>query len=583
MQNKEISNALWQKVSGNVKDAGNISNIMDIQSSGLYRNTAAKFPATITYNLSTDGAPLSSGKSSPRSFWPLKITINDLPPNIRYKYVQLVSIMVVSKEPKPELMKLFIDQFKVEARALHEKGMKFTFKNDGIERTKTFTVLCIIADSVARAVLQFRMQFNAYMSCTYCYLMGFFLNCVKFPFIGSVSASLRTHESHMKNVFMVEKNGKPVNDVKGRSSFCDYPNVDMVKSFTLDAMHNDVLGITEQIWDLMRPKLSVFQRNEMDTMLIKIQPPHEIHRIPAKLSKKSLWKSYMLYYSIPLLHQILPTDLFHLLEHYALFVNSMYTLSTTNITAEDLQQCKEDMMSFTANVEIDYGLTAMTFNMHLGSHAVTNVKESGPLWATSAFPYEGNIFVLRRAVKGPKGAAQQMSKKSLHRTLFKLRHRKHMQELVRDFCDSCMNEKRFTAKAVSSNNINFFAPYTSKECPNDSETFLRCTYNNFILTSVKYTQNKSFNDTVVKLKNDDIVQIIDICLKNDGHGFLIVNKLNLRLLQISTVTMKHIFFVLSSPLQQFSVPITDVEAKMVVIDLGKKQCVCHIPNTWEAQ
>lgn len=42
--------------------------------------------------------------------------------------------MVVSKEPKPELMKLFIDQFKVEARALHEKEMKFTFKNDGIER-----------------------------------------------------------------------------------------------------------------------------------------------------------------------------------------------------------------------------------------------------------------------------------------------------------------------------------------------------------------------------------------------------------------------------------------------------------------
>lgn len=82
----------------------------------------------------------------------------------------------------------------------------------------------------------------------------------------------------------------------------------------------------------------------------------------------------MLYYSIPLLQQILSTGLFHSLEYYALFANFMYTLSTTKINDEDLQQYKEDMMSFTANVEIDFGLTAMTFNMHLGSHAVTNVK-----------------------------------------------------------------------------------------------------------------------------------------------------------------------------------------------------------------
>lgn len=68
MQNKEISNCIWQKVTGNNEHMENTSNIRDIQSSRLYRRTAAQFPATITYNLSTDGAPLSNGKSSPRSF-----------------------------------------------------------------------------------------------------------------------------------------------------------------------------------------------------------------------------------------------------------------------------------------------------------------------------------------------------------------------------------------------------------------------------------------------------------------------------------------------------------------------------------
>lgn len=76
-----------------------------------------------------------------------------------------------------------------------------------------------------------------------------------------------------------------------------------------------------------------------------------------------------------------------------------------------------------------------------------------------------------------------------------------MQEVVCDFCDRCMTEKRFTEKAVSRNNVNFFAPYTLEDGPDNCETFLRCIYNNSILTSVKYTQNKLFNDAMVKLKN----------------------------------------------------------------------------------
>ncbi|XP_051176342.1 uncharacterized protein LOC127291318 isoform X3 [Leptopilina boulardi] len=319
MQNKDVSKYLWQKVTSNIEDRGNTSNITDIQSSGLYRRTAEKFPTTITYNLSTDGAPLSSSKVSPRSFWPLTVIINDLPPEIRFKYVILVGIMVVSKEPRPDLMNLFIDQFKEQARVLHEKGMKFKFKIDDIERTITFTLLCIIADSVARAVLQCRMQFNSYCSCSYCYIIGLFCKSVKFPFVGSCCA-LRTHDSHMNDVKLAEKEGKVVNGVKGRSSFCNFPNVDMVLSFSLDFMHNGVLGITEQMWDLMRSKLTKAQRADVDSLLTKIQPPHEVHRIPGKLCKTSLWKAthwkaYMLYYSIPVLREVLPTTLLPILEH----------------------------------------------------------------------------------------------------------------------------------------------------------------------------------------------------------------------------------------------------------------------------
>lgn len=226
-------------------------------------------------------------------------------------------------------------------------------------------------------------------------------------------------------------------------------------------------------------------------MLLQIQPPHEVHRVPCKLSKKSCWKAtswkaYMLFYSVPLLEDVLSIEY---LEHYALFINSMFLLSTTNITMQDLQKCEKDILTFVAFVEIHYGVSAMAFNMHLLLHAVRNVKWSGPLWSTSAFAFKNFIFILKNHVNGPKGVDEQMANKSLHRLLFKFtRSRSGMLKVVREFCDSCLSEKRFTASAKSSKGIHFFNSYLSNdtESSKDQETFLRCVFNGTILTSAKY-------------------------------------------------------------------------------------------------
>lgn len=133
--------------------------------------------------------------------------------------------------------------------------------------------------------------------------------------------------------------------------------------------------------------------------------------------KATNWKAWVLYFSIPLLLTVksLPVDL---LQHYALFVNAMYILSKTKITSDDLLKCKKYLLEFVAYMEINYTISVMTFNIHMLVHAVENVKNTGPFWATSAFPYESNIYILKRAVNGPKGADQQIAKKSLQRLLF---------------------------------------------------------------------------------------------------------------------------------------------------------------------
>lgn len=102
-------------------------------------------------------------------FWPISIVFNELPPNIRFKHILLVGILIVSKEPSPELLNLFIEKFKDQATGLHNTGMKYTFSEDGIKRSITFTPLCVIADSPAKATLQNKVRHNGYNCCPYCY------------------------------------------------------------------------------------------------------------------------------------------------------------------------------------------------------------------------------------------------------------------------------------------------------------------------------------------------------------------------------------------------------------------------------
>lgn len=204
LKDKTISECIFKEVTGNCRQ-NNDRNIKDIHDSRLYRHTEIDFPCTISYNMSTDGAPLAGGIKAVRSFWPLTIVLNDLPPEIRFKNILLVGMMVVDKEPHPDLMNLFIDKFKVQAVHLHEDGIPLTFLKENCTQIVTFTPHCVIADTPARALLQNKMRHNGYCSCGYCYQLGFHHNIVKFhSFIGS-DCEQRTHHSHMKDVLEAKK------------------------------------------------------------------------------------------------------------------------------------------------------------------------------------------------------------------------------------------------------------------------------------------------------------------------------------------------------------------------------------------
>ncbi|XP_032457669.1 uncharacterized protein LOC100113848 isoform X5 [Nasonia vitripennis] len=97
--------------------------IRDIYDSELYKeinsDTNMKY---ITYNLSTDGAPLT--KSGKRGFWLLQIILNCLPPKSRFKYSLICGMLTCTEEPNSDLANLYFNNFKEQAALLYNEGRK---------------------------------------------------------------------------------------------------------------------------------------------------------------------------------------------------------------------------------------------------------------------------------------------------------------------------------------------------------------------------------------------------------------------------------------------------------------------------
>ncbi|XP_051157257.1 uncharacterized protein LOC127279133 [Leptopilina boulardi] len=584
LQNKEVADAVHLSIKNNTKNTLQ-NDIHDIQDSELYKETTQSKPNTLTYTISTDGAPLFH--ISKRGFWPLQILLNFLPINIRFKYILLCGIMVLLSEPKPDLMNLFISTFNDQAFLLFSEGMRVKLPGDVDLITLIFSPLSVVADSIARPILQFRFQFNAYCSCSYCYHPGRYIkkaSGIRFPFLEE-EPKLRSNKSHSNDVQYVKDYGTHYRGVKGESAFCHTPNLDMVRGFPLDYLHNSLLGVTEQLWNIWNKNVfSPEDRKNIDEEILRIKPPRDLHRLPEKISKKSLWKathwkSWLLFFSLPILSKYLPNEL---LEHYALFINSIHTLLKTKITKKELDQCEENLLVFVANYHYLYHEEKMTFNVHIVLHIVQSVKKSGPLWATSAFPFENNIYNLKQMINGPKSVEQQIANKSLVQLRYQLTPRNpYLLDKVSEYCQNLFTTKTCTLSSTKIGDITLFGPSLRNKFQVEQE-YERCVIENCVYSSLEYLRSKKFDDTVFVAKNNKIFQITKIVVTSEKNINFEVRELILEPFLIGNTLVSHIFHVKHN-VQHAPISVSEVKGKVVVLELEKSNYVCLIPNTIEAQ
>ena len=211
----------------------------------------------LTYIFNTDGA--SVFQSSKRAIWPIFIILNELPPKLRFRHTLSAGLLLVKNEPSSAMMNTYLQSFVNQAKELSSVGFKLTCSDGKVKRILVKPLLCSV-DTVARPILQNRVQFNGYYGCSWCYDKGKYEGgCMRF-LIHENEPDNRTHDRHMRDMVEVitkcpkftekRKNRININGVKGFSVLTELPTLDMIWSFVRDYMHADLLGIIKHLWSI---------------------------------------------------------------------------------------------------------------------------------------------------------------------------------------------------------------------------------------------------------------------------------------------------------------------------------------------
>lgn len=548
----------------------------------------------LTLNVNTDGTP--QFESGPHSFWPIQCSINEIPIKLRSKFILLGALWYTVIEPCPKFMNLYLSTFINQINSLMENGIKII---NEIGECKTYfcKIFSFPVDSVARPIMQNRLQFNGLYGCSWCYIRGTYSSgCMRFlqtrenPRDRSHRQYLSDVKKRRKDVKRMRKTKKnekyTVRGVKGSSILSKLRDFDCVWGYPLDYMHGVLLGVTRQIsqhW--LKEHLSPSQRKVINKRLLKIKPTSEIQRAPRVLKSKrnkwkaSEWRSWLLFYSIPCLTGILDNEL---LDSFKLFVKSVHKLLCPQITEDELMQCEIDILTFVHDCQDFYGNAFMTFNVHTLLHMVKSVRKNGPLWATSAFIFESNLFYYKQNITGPKGVINQVVNRTLRRNAFQ--NYLNMSKIKNswDFCKTILNNrKEVSTNFIRCNDGAVLFEESSINSVNHSHhttTYNRCIFKNIMYHSIQYTKSGKTDNAHVYLHNNKIGKILSFRL-HENVTFIEVRTASL----IQFDNLSHIWKVSEFEGRSSIIPLSSIISKIIFISVDETEYACIQPNTFECQ
>ncbi|XP_071851491.1 uncharacterized protein [Apostichopus japonicus] len=337
------------------KKKGN--NVEDIYDGAIYTSfsqtgepLSSSYPYNISFCLNTDGIPVF--KSSKVSIWPVYLMINELEYKLRRQKENMLFCGLWCGESKP-LFSVFSRPFLHSLKNLEEQGVTVQV-NEKKEVCKGF-VLSSTADLPAKSALMNMVQYNGKHGCPNCLQPGQNFrtqsggNIHVSPYDkNNPAGTLRSSEQSFNDAKEALAQKVPVNGVKGPSFLMGLRRYKFILGTSIDYMHCVLLGITKcllSLWFSSRNSGKHFSLlphlDLIDWCLLKIKPPYLVTRVPRaigsnfKFWKASQLRSWLLFYSLPLLFELMDSIQFC---HYAAFVESIHILTKDSIAPGDIER-----------------------------------------------------------------------------------------------------------------------------------------------------------------------------------------------------------------------------------------------------
>ena len=360
-----------------------------------YPNSDIDSAECIKISLNIDGLPLF--KSSSASLWPVLCSI------VNFHHIAVFPVVLTYGSSKPKDLEFLEDLIRDLCEIL-ENGVQCGNRNVKV------SMRCIVCDAPARAFVKGTKLYSGYFGCDKCCQRGMWGGRMLFPLVDNVI--LRTELS-----FRQQSNQE---HHKGTSPFCSIPNVDMVKQFPIDYMHQVCLGVMKKLLLLWirgkrEVRMSALNVNMISERLVHLKPyiPASFSRKPRSLSeidryKATEFRQFLLYTGKVVLDGILRRDLY---DHFLSLNVAISILVSPRLAKEHTSFAHQLLEYFVKQGSVLYGDEFVVYNVHTLIHLAGEVVEHGSLDSCSAFAFENYMQKLKRFVRSGTNPIVQIAKR----------------------------------------------------------------------------------------------------------------------------------------------------------------------------
>lgn len=377
----------------------------------LYKKFSSIFKGM--YDLSlfiyTDGVNMFN--SCKLHCYPIFFGINELPFKIRFLPKNLIFGGLWWSHDKPDF-NLFLWPIVEQLKKLSEPGIEIFQPALGVVKVG---LIALTADKPAKAdVLNMRGHTGRH-SCVKCEIRGGSVPVPgktrgKFVFAQTKPAKLRNSEEAKRQGREAQSKGAIVKGFKGPNSY-SYCVIDFINGIAEDVMHGVYGGAggkkTIELGIHVNFEKEPFsfhsKLNIINERISKVKPPNFIKRRLRTFKdihhyKTSEYKNWFLYYSLPILCDLLEEKYF---VHYFKLVQAIFLLNADVVTLAAISKAEELLKEYVIDFKKYYYAHNMTPNTHSLLHLAEMARQLGPLYELSCFPLESILGILKKYVLGP--------------------------------------------------------------------------------------------------------------------------------------------------------------------------------------